>query len=108
FMRLRIDELATQAGTTSRNVRAYQQRGLLPPPELEGRTGFYGDEHLQRLRLIDELQQRGFSLEAIRQTLDIWSRGGDLGDLLGFQHLLTAPLTDEQPTTFTLEELIER
>jgi DNA-binding transcriptional MerR regulator len=107
-MRMRIDELATAAGTTSRNVRAYQQRGLLPAPELEGRTGFYGEEHLHRLRIIDELQQRGFSLEAIRQTLDIWSRGGDLGDLLGFQHLLTAPLTDEQPVVSTLDELAER
>jgi DNA-binding transcriptional MerR regulator len=107
-MRLRIDELATAAGTTSRNVRAYQQRGLLPAPELEGRTGFYGEEHLHRLRIIDELQQRGFSLEAIRQTLDIWSRGGDLGDLLGFQHLLSAPLTDEQPATYTMAELAER
>ncbi|MEX0835355.1 MAG: MerR family transcriptional regulator, partial [Nitriliruptor sp.] len=107
-MRLRIDELATAAGTTSRNVRAYQQRGLLPAPELEGRTGFYGEEHLHRLRLIDELQQRGFSLEAIRQTLDIWSTGGDLGELLGFQHLLSAPLTDEQPVTFTVAELTTR
>jgi DNA-binding transcriptional MerR regulator len=107
-MRLRIDELAARAGTTSRNVRAYQARGLLPAPELEGRTGYYGEEHLHRLTLIDELQTRGFSLEAIRQTLDIWSRGGDLGDLLGFQHLLTAPLIDEQPVTFTAAELIER
>jgi DNA-binding transcriptional MerR regulator len=107
-MRLRIDELATAAGTTSRNVRAYQQRGLLPAPQLEGRTGFYGEEHLHRLRIIDELQHRGFSLEAIRQTLDIWSRGGDLGDLLGFQHLLTAPLTDERPVTLTTEELADR
>lgn len=107
-MRLRIDELATEAGTTSRNVRAYQARGLLPPPVLVGRTGYYDEQHLHRLRLIDELQQRGFSLEAIRQTLDIWSTGGDLGDLLGFQHLLSAPLTDEQPVTFTAEELRER
>lgn len=107
-MRLRIDELATEAGTTSRNVRAYQARGLLPAPELVGRTGYYHEEHLHRLRLIDELQERGFSLEAIRQTLDIWSTGGDLGDLLGFQHLLTAPLTDEQPVTLTMEQLGER
>jgi DNA-binding transcriptional MerR regulator len=107
-MRLRIDELAAQAGTTSRNVRAYQARGLLPAPELVGRTGFYGEDHLHRLRLIDELQQRGFSLEAIRQTLDIWSTGGDLGDLLGFQHLLSAPFTDEEPATFAVDELAER
>jgi DNA-binding transcriptional MerR regulator len=107
-MRLRIDELATRAGTTSRNIRAYQARGLLPAPDLEGRTGFYGEEHLHRLTLIDELQSRGFSLEAIRQTLDIWSTGGDLGDLIGFQHLLTAPLSDELPATFTMAELTAR
>jgi DNA-binding transcriptional MerR regulator len=107
-MKMRIDELAAAAGTTSRNVRAYQARGLLPAPELEGRTGYYAEEHLHRLQLIDELQTRGFSLEAIRQTLDIWSTGGDLGDLLGFRHLLTAPLTDEQPATFTVEQMTER
>lgn len=101
----RIDELAARAGTTSRTIRAYQARGLLPPPELKGRTGYYSDEHLHRLRLIDDLQQRGFSLAAIRQTLDTWATGGDLGDLLGFEHLLTAPLTDEQPQHATLEDL---
>ncbi|MDT7598572.1 MAG: hypothetical protein QOK26_649, partial [Pseudonocardiales bacterium] len=37
----RIDELARFAGTTSRNVRAYQERGLLPPPRKEGRVGIY-------------------------------------------------------------------
>jgi len=107
-MRLRIDELASRAGTTSRNVRAYQARGLLPPPALVGRTGYYDEEHLRRLELIGELQARGFSLEAIRHTLDAWSAGGDLGHLLGFRHLLTAPFTDEQPATYTFAELLDR
>lgn len=104
----RIDELAARAGTTSRTIRAYQARGLLPPPTLKGRTGYYGEEHLHRLRLIDDLQQRGFSLAAIRQTLDTWATGGDLGDLLGFEHLLTAPLIDEQPERVTLDDLRTR
>jgi DNA-binding transcriptional MerR regulator len=104
----RIDELANRAGVTSRTVRAYQARGLLPPPELRGRTGYYSDEHLQRLRIIDELQQRGFSLAAIRQTLDTWARGGDLGHLLGFEHLLAAPLLDEEPQHTTLSALLQR
>ncbi|MFA9431715.1 MerR family transcriptional regulator [Egicoccus sp. AB-alg2] len=104
----RIDELAARAGTTSRTIRAYQARGLLPPPQLKGRTGYYGDEHLHRLRLIDDLQARGFSLAAIRHTLDTWATGGDLGDLLGFEHLLTAPLTDEQPQRLHLDELRQR
>jgi DNA-binding transcriptional MerR regulator len=104
----RIDELAQRAGVTSRTIRAYQARGLLPPPELQGRTGYYSDEHLQRLRIIDELQERGFSLAAIRQTLDTWATGGDLGNLLGFEHLLAAPLLDEEPQQLTLAELLER
>jgi DNA-binding transcriptional MerR regulator len=104
----RIDELANRAGVTSRTVRAYQARGLLPPPELKGRTGYYSDEHLQRLRIIDELQQRGFSLAAIRQTLDTWATGGDLGHLLGFEHLLAAPLLDEEPQHTTLSALLQR
>jgi len=41
-----IDELARAAGTTVRNVRVYQDRGLLAPPERRGRLGLYGPDHL--------------------------------------------------------------
>lgn len=105
-MELRIDELANQAGMTSRTIRAHQARGLLPPPRLEGRTGYYGEEHLRRLELIEELQERGFSLEAIRHTLDAWARGGDLAHLVGFHNILAAPLTDEEPRELTTDELL--
>lgn len=94
-MEFKIDELASRAGTTSRNIRAYQQRGLLPGPRLVGRTGYYSEEHLRRLEIIGRLQERGFSLEAIRQTLEAWSQGGDLRTLVGFHHVLTAPFIDE-------------
>ena len=50
---------------TVRNVRAHAARGLLPPPHMQGRTGFYGTEHLARLELITHLQSEGFSLAAI-------------------------------------------
>ena len=105
--RLRIDELAQASGTTSRNIRAYQARGLLPPPVLQGRTGFYGRPHLQRLRLIAELQERGFSLAAIQQTVETLTAGGDLSQLLGLEHVVSAPWTDETPTPITLERLQE-
>ncbi|HVM20452.1 MAG TPA: MerR family transcriptional regulator [Egibacteraceae bacterium] len=107
-MEWKIDELAQRAGTTTRNVRAYQTRGLIPPPRLVGRTGYYNEEHLRRLELIGHLQERGFSLAAIRQTLDAWSQGGDLAHLIGLHHLLTAPYTDEQPVRMTPEQLVER
>src|SRR3954449_45727 len=67
---LTIDELARQTGMTVRNLRAHQSRGLLPAPEVRGRTGFYGPEHLARVELIRELQTEGFNLEAIRRLLE--------------------------------------
>ena len=104
---LRIDELALRTGVSSRNIRAYQQRGLLPSPTLRGRTGFYGEEHLRRLEVIRDLQQRGFSLEAIRQTLDAWSKGGDISDLLGFHQIVMQGWSQEQGAERTTAELLE-
>jgi DNA-binding transcriptional MerR regulator len=59
---LTIDELARRIGMTVRNIRAHQSRGLLPPPEVRGRTGYYGADHVARLELIQELQAEGFNL----------------------------------------------
>src|ERR687896_2460099 len=72
---LTIDEVAHRAGMTVRNVRAHQTRGLLPPPQLRGRTGYYGAEHLARLRLIKDMQTAGFNLNAIKKLLDAAPHG---------------------------------
>ncbi len=106
-MRLRIDELASRTGTTSRNIRAYQARGLLHPPELDGRTGYYDEDHVRRLEIIGELQERGFSLEAIKAIIDTWSQGGDLAHLIGFRHLIDAPISAEDPVEIDVEELFD-
>ena len=63
--RLTIGELAEAAGMTVRNVRNHAARGLLPPPDLVARTGYYGESHLERLKLIRVMQAEGFNLEAI-------------------------------------------
>jgi DNA-binding transcriptional MerR regulator len=70
-----IDALAREAGLTARNIRAYQSRGLLPPPHLRARTGYYGEEHLARLRRIRELQAEGFNLRAIERLLEVSESG---------------------------------
>ena len=67
---LTIDEIAHRTGMTARNIRAHQSRGLLPPPEMRGRTGYYGPEHVARIQLIRELQDEGFTLEAIRRLIE--------------------------------------
>jgi DNA-binding transcriptional MerR regulator len=101
-----IDELARRTGMTVRNIRAHQSRGLVPPPEVRGRTGFYGDDHVSRIELIKELQADGFNLESIRKLLD--SAGGSSSEVLDFSRTLRAPFEDEQPEIISAEELAGR
>lgn len=79
---LTIDELAREAGTRTSTVRMYQTRGLLPPPEIRGRVGYYSAAHLARLQVIDRLQARGYSLAAIKELLENWSRGATLSAII--------------------------
>jgi len=102
-----IDALARRSGVTTRNIRAYQTRGLLPPPRMEGRVGYYDDGHLSRLQYVASLQERGFSLAAIQCLLDAWEQGRGLTDVLGFEEALTAPWTDEKPERVTVARLLE-
>ncbi len=103
-----IDQLARESGVTSRNIRAYQTRGLLPSPRMEGRVGYYDDAHLARLKYIAGLQERGFSLAAIQALLDAWDEGRGLNEVLGFEEALTAPWSDETPERVSVEWLLER
>jgi DNA-binding transcriptional MerR regulator len=101
-----IDELAHRTGMTVRNIRAHQSRGLVPPPEVRGRTGYYGEEHVGRVELIQELQADGFNLESIRKLLD--GAGGSSAEVLNFSRTLRAPFEDEQPEILTEDEFAER
>src|SRR6266480_1820805 len=100
-----IDELARKAGTTTRNIRSYQTKGILPPPRMVGRVGYYSEGHLARLKYTAGLQERGFSLAAIGCLLSAWEEGRSLQDVLGFEEALTAPWSDEVPDRFTREQL---
>jgi DNA-binding transcriptional MerR regulator len=102
--RMTIDRLAREAGMTVRNVRAHQTRGLLPPPRLVGRTGYYGPEHLARLRLIKDLQASDFNLGAIKRLLDAAPAGAG-EELLAFEQALLAPWGPEEPEVFEAAEL---
>ena len=102
---LTIDELAHRTGMTVRNIRAHQSRGLLPPPEVRGRTGYYGGEHVARIELIRELQGEGFNLESIRRLL---GEQGSGAELLRFTRVLREPFEDEEPQIVEAAELAER
>ena len=91
---------------TVRNIRAHQSRGLLPAPQVRGRTGYYGPDHVARLELIQELQADGFNLDLIRRLLD--GAGGSSKEVLRFKHALGRPfVSDEQPREINLLELAE-
>jgi DNA-binding transcriptional MerR regulator len=92
-----IDELARAADTTVRSVRVYHERGLLPSPELRGRIGYYGDEHLARLQTISRLLSRGMKLNGIRELLDAWGRGDGLAEVLGVPDQPPACTTHSRP-----------
>lgn len=98
-----IRQLAERTGMTVRNIRAHQTRGLLPPPVVRGRTGYYGEEHVARIELTREMQADGLNLEAIRRVLD--SGDGSAAALSDFTRALRAPFEDEAPEIFEPEEL---
>jgi DNA-binding transcriptional MerR regulator len=104
--RLTIEELAGRTGMTVRNIRAHQSRGLLPAPEIRGRTGYYGPEHVTRLELISEMQADGFNLQAIKRLIDVSDGSGE--ELLGFKRALMAPFEQEAPEFIEEAELVER
>ncbi|MDQ1713159.1 MAG: hypothetical protein QOE45_2609 [Frankiaceae bacterium] len=93
---LTIDELAQRVGMTVRNVRAHQSRGLLPPPDVRGRTGFYDDDHVARLELIKDMQADGFNLRAVRHALDALPAGAG-PEALAFRRRVVAPWSEEEP-----------
>ena len=105
---LRVDELAQRAGTTVRNVRAYQDRGLLPPPRREGRVAWYTGAHLARLRLIGGLLERGYTLASIGDLLSAWESGRDIADVLGLEEAIGAPWLTETPNHVSVGELLDR
>lgn len=104
----RVQELAERSGISVRNIRVYQDRGLLPPPRRQGRIGLYQQAHLDRLRLIGRLLDRGYTFATIRELLDAADHGRDLEAVLGLEGTLAAPWTQEQPEPLARDELARR
>lgn len=102
-----ITELARAADTTVRNVRAYQNRRLIPAPRKHGRDSVYSDVHLARLRLIGRLLERGYTLTNIGEMVDALDRGAGIWELLGLERALTSAWSTELPSYVSLGELVE-
>ena len=103
---LTVEQLAYETGMSVRNIRNHQSRGLLPSPEVRARVGYYGPEHLARLRLIQEMQSEGFKLSAISRL--IGEHGTDADRFVGLRQAVTAPFATEAPEVYDRSELIEK
>lgn len=103
---LTVEQLAYETGMSVRNIRNHQSRGLLPPPEVRARVGYYGPQHVARLRLIQEMQAEGFKLSAIERL--IGEHGADADRFVGLRQAVTAPFDTEAPEVYTRPELVER
>ncbi|HKJ35315.1 MAG TPA: MerR family transcriptional regulator [Solirubrobacterales bacterium] len=103
---LTIDELARETGMTARNIRAHQSRGLLPPPEVRARTGYYAEDHVARIKLIQDMQSQGFNLKAIERLLELGAHDGS-ENTLAFERAILTPFGTEQPEVINTAELID-
>ena len=103
-----IDEISSLSRVPSRTIRFYQSRGALMAPAIRGRVAYYGSKHLQRLELIAQLQDRGLSIDAIRDLLASIDKGEtDLAEWLGVEQELQASWANDHPRTVTESELYE-
>ncbi|HVQ52228.1 MAG TPA: MerR family transcriptional regulator [Mycobacterium sp.] len=100
----RIDDLARLAGTTTRNIRVYRDRGLLHPPLRVGRLALFNDTHLTRLRLITSMLDRGYNIAHVREMITAWEQGKDLGDVLGLETAIAGTWAAEKPQTMSMAE----
>lgn len=100
---LTIEQLAAETGMSVRNIRSHQARGLLAPPEVRSRVGYYGREHVAALRLIRALQEEGFNLNGIKRLLE--DTNGNVERLLRVRQSLAEPQRDTPAETHTAVEL---
>jgi DNA-binding transcriptional MerR regulator len=105
---LTLEELAERSGVNARTIRYYQAEKLLPKPERDredGRIARYSTEHLERLRLIGELRDRGLRLPAIRTLLNEGDASTNVADWLGLDATLRGSWGNDRPRIVEQAEL---
>ncbi len=98
-----IDEMAALVGLPTRTLREYRTQGLIDAPRMEGRVGRYDESHRRRLELIARLQDRGYSLAAIRDLCAADASGRSLTDVL---RGTASVAIDEGAVAYTTVELV--
>lgn len=105
-MEMTIDQLAQRVSMSSRNIREWQRQGLLPPPTRRGRIGVYSEEHVARIRRVQQLHSEGFPLDLIRRMIDTGT--GSEADIRQLAAEMLVPFSTAGPVTVTSAELDNR
>ena len=71
---IRIGELAARTGVSTRLLRYYEAQGLLHADRDGNGYRMYGESAVERVRLIRELLESGFTTELIPFSLPAWKR----------------------------------
>ena len=100
---LTIGRLAAAVGVGVETIRFYQRRGLLATPTRGGGVRRYGPEDLRRLRFIRQAQAAGFTLEEIRELLELSSRRMD--DMAGMKAAAIQKLADVEAKVAELNRM---
>lgn len=77
---MRIGELAEQAGVSTRTLRYYESRGLLPTRRAVNGYRVYGQDDLRLVEQIRTLQDFGFGLDETRPFVECLRAGHPAGD----------------------------
>jgi DNA-binding transcriptional MerR regulator len=91
-----IDELAAKTNVASRTIRFYQGKGILDKPRRQGRKAFYTEDHITRLKLIAQLQDRGLRIRGMRQLLARGDSETAVSEWLGLSDKLSEPWSKER------------
>jgi DNA-binding transcriptional MerR regulator len=105
-MEMTIDQLAQRVSMSSRNIREWQRQGLLPPPARRGRVGVYSDEHVARIKRVQQLHAEGLPLDLIRRMIDTGT--GNESDIRHLAAEVLAPFNPAGPITISRAELENR
>ena len=89
----------------ARSASTRPGRSSTPRPG-SGGVGFYDESHVRRLEGIARLQERGYSIAAIRDLFDAWEQGAGLRDVLGVDDAIGLP-ADEAPIAISRDQLAE-
>lgn len=102
-----MKEMCAEFDVTPRTLRYYEYIELLSPEKV-GRSRFYGPRERARLKLILRGRRFGFSLEEIRQWLDMYNRQNDnRAQMERMVELSTAQIAELEARKTQLQEAID-